>query len=161
MKSLTMSCAMLLALAGIATAQSTEPSPGVELSDLIFGSMENTPTGTVDLGEFVNFGRDIFASMDTDQSGAIDLEEFTIWDFGFNFIAEDEGQERAYQTAQRVLFAYWDHGGDGEIDEREYHHSMVWDFRRADVDNDAFLTREEFQSGYIVNLAYRAAIGGQ
>ena len=35
---------------------------------------------------------------------------------------------------------------------------MVWDFRRADLDNDAFLTRDEFLTGYIVISAYRAAI---
>lgn len=160
MKPLTLSCALALVITGTATAQSIDTTPGSELADLIFGSMENTPTGMVDLGEFVSFGRDIFVSMDSDQNGSVDMDEFTAWDFGFNFIAEDEGQEHAYATAQRVLFAYWDHDGDGVIDEREYHHSMTWDFRRADADDDAFLTRDEFLNGYIVNLAYRAAIIG-
>jgi len=56
--------------------------------------------------------------------------------------------------------ANWDHNADGKIDRREFHKSMVWDFRRADVNDDAFLTQEEFLRGYVVNVAYRAAITG-
>ncbi len=160
MRILTATCALLLALPSAGLAQSDAQTPGRELAELIYGSIEDNPNGAADMGEFVNFGQDIFASMDTDESGSIDPVEFTEWDFGFNFIAEDEGQERAYQTAQKVLFAIWDHDGDGKIERREYHKSMVWDFRRADTDDDAFLTREEFLSGYVVNLAYRAALTG-
>ena len=35
----------------------------------------------------------------------ITLDEFKEWDFGFVFIAEDEGQQRAFDTAQKILFA--------------------------------------------------------
>ncbi len=160
MKILTAACALLLALPSAGLAQSDEVTPGRELAELIYGSIEDNPDGAADMGEFVDFGQDIFVSMDTDESGSIDPVEFTEWDFGFNFIAVDEGQERAYQTAQKVLFAIWDHDGNGEIGRQEYHKSMVWDFRRADTDDDAFLTREEFLSGYVVNLAYRAALTG-
>ncbi len=160
MRILTASCALFLVLPSAGLTQSGEATPGRELAELIYGSIEDSPTGTADLGEFVSFGETIFSSMDYDESGSVDLSEFTEWDFGFNFIAEDERQERAYQTAQKVLFAIWDHDGDGEIARREYHKSMVWDFRRADTDDDAFLTREEFLMGYVVNLAYRAALTG-
>ena len=161
MKTLTATCALLLALPVAAIAQSEAPTPGRELAELIFGSIEDNSEGAADMGEFVKFGRDIFVSMDYDESRSIDFGEFTEWDFGFNFIAEDEGQQRAYQAAQRILFSFWDRDADGEISESEYHQSMVSDFRRADTDNDAFLTRDEFLSGYIINVAYRAAIIGQ
>ncbi|WP_100269163.1 EF-hand domain-containing protein [Epibacterium ulvae] len=161
MKTLTATCALLLALPVAAIAQSEAPTPGRELAELIFGSIDDNSEGAADMGEFVNFGRDIFVSMDYDESRSIDFGEFTEWDFGFNFIAEDEGQQRAYEAAQRILFSFWDRDADGEISESEYHQSMVSDFRRADTDNDAFLTRDEFLSGYIVNVAYRAAIIGQ
>ncbi|MBL1436274.1 MAG: signal transduction protein [Rhodobacteraceae bacterium] len=160
MKTLTTTCALLLALSGPAMAQLNETTPGRELAELIYGSIEDNPSGAIDMGEFINFGRDIFVSMDSDNSGTVNLGEFTEWDFGFNFIAEDSGQERAYETAQKIIFAIWDHNADGKINLNEYHKSMVWDFRRADIDNDAFLTKNEFLRGYVVNVAFRAAITG-
>lgn len=161
MKTLTAAMALLLALPTGVAAQTDAPTPGRELAELIYGSIEDSPEGAADMGEFVDFGRDIFTSMDYDESGSIDFTEFTEWDFGFNFIAEDEGQQRAYVTAQKVLFSFWDRDSDGKISENEYHQSMISDFRRADTDNDAFLTRDEFLRGYIINVAYRAAIIGQ
>ena len=160
MKSLTNTCAMLLALASPAMAQSDAATPGRELAEVIYGTIEGDPSVGIDMGEFISFGQNIFVSMDYDESGSVNLEEFTNWDFGFNFIAQDGGQERAYQTAQKVIFAMWDHNADGEITKGEYQKSMVWDFRRADVDDDAFLTKDEFLRGYIVNVAYRAALTG-
>lgn len=161
MRNLTSTCALLLALAGAGMAQSEEKTPGRELAELIYGSFEENPDSAADMGEFVNFGQDIFVSMDANENGSIYLSEFKDWDFGFDFIAKDEDQEHAYQTAQKIIFANWDHNGDGSITQQEYHKSMVWDFRRADTNNDAFLTRDAFLRGYVINLAYRAAITGQ
>ncbi len=161
MKKLAMTCSLVLAASTAAMAQSDEIPPGRELAEIIFGSMEISPTGGADMGDFVSFGSDIFVSMDHDESGSVDLTEFTDWDFGFNFIAQDEGQQRAYETAQKIVFAVWDHDGDGDITQREYHKSMVSDFRRADTDDNAFLTRDEFLSGYVINVAYRAALTGK
>ena len=161
MKKLTATCALLLALPTVSFAQSDASTPGRALAELIYGSIEDNPEGAADMGEFIKFGQDIFVSMDWDDSGAIDLKEFTEWDFGFNVIAEEQARERAYETAQKVLFAFWDHDGNQEISRREYHKSMVWDFRRADMDDDALLTRDEFLNGYVINVAYRAALTGQ
>ncbi|WP_432448326.1 signal transduction protein [Aliiroseovarius marinus] len=149
-----------MALSGAAMAQSDKMTPGRELAELVFGSIEDDPNGTADMGEFVSFGQDIYISMDANDDGSVDKNEFIEWDFGFDFIAEDEGQERAYLTAQKVIFAIWDRDADGKITQSEYHKSMVNDFKRADVDDDAFLTRGEFLDGYVVNLAYRAALTG-
>lgn len=161
MKKLAATCALIIASSAASMAQSDEMTPGRELAEVIFGSMEISPTDGADMGEFVNFGNDIFVSMDYDDNGSVDLKEFANWDFGFNFIAEDEGQQRAYETAQKIVFAVWDHDGDGDITKREYHKSMVSDFRRADTDDDAFLTRDEFLNGYVINVAYRAALTGK
>lgn len=161
MKNLAPTCAFILALSAGTMAQSEEMTPDRELAEIIYGSMDISPTEGADMGEFIRFGSDIYVSMDHDDNGSVDLKEFTDWDFGFNFIAEDEGQQRAYETAQKIVFAVWDHDGDGEITEREYHKSMVTDFRRADTDDNAFLTRDEFLSGYLINIAYRAALTGK
>jgi len=161
MKQLAALCGILIALTGVAMAQSDDPTPGRELSELIYGSIDSNPSESVDLGQFVEFGREVFVSMDSDQDAYVDMSEFSRWDFGFNFIAEDDGRQVSYETAQRILFAIWDHNADGQIDRSEYNKSMLWDFRRADLNSDAFLTRDEFLGGYIVIRAYRAAITNQ
>ncbi|NNL17335.1 MAG: signal transduction protein [Boseongicola sp.] len=136
MRVLLATCALFLALLTAVTAQSNEPTSGRELAELIYGSFEEDAKGTADMGEFVNFGEDIFVSIDYDEGGSIDPSEFTEWDF--SFITADKGQERAYQTSQKIYFSIWDHNGDGEIAQREYDKSMVWDFQRADTNDDAF-----------------------
>lgn len=161
MRTLTATCVLLLTLPGASIAQSDDATPGRDLAELIYGSIEDNPNGAADMGEFINFGQDIFISMASNEDGSIDPVEFSAWDFGFNFIAEDEGQQRAYETAQKVLFAFWDRDANGEINRTEYHKSMVADFRRADTNGDAFLSRDEFLGGYVINVAYRAAIFGQ
>ena len=161
MKNLIGTGTLILALPAAVLAQADDITPGRELAELIFGSIEDNPGGKADLGEFVEFGEDIFVSMDYDDDLSVDLDEFTQWDFGFDYIATDTGQQRAYETAQKILFAFWDHDADGKISRTEYHKSMVTDFRRADTDDDAFLTRDEFLSGYLINVAYRAALVGQ
>ena len=161
MKTFSAKFILLLLATTCGFAQADDLAPSQKLAELIYGSFEERPDAGVDIGEFVHFGQDVFVSMDFDDSGSIDLAEFIKWDFGFNFIATDTGQERAYETAQIIIFATWDHDGDGNIAKSEYNKSMVWDFRRADTNDDALLTREEFLQSYVVNIAYRAALTGQ
>lgn len=160
MKTLLIACATSLLIATSVLAQSDTTTPGKELAELIFGSIEGNPDGLADMGEFISFGNDIFDSMDADDDASITPEEFKEWDFGFNSIAEDGGHQRAYGTAQKILFAFWDRDGDGRISPSEYHKAMVADFRRADIDDNAFLSKEEFLNGYVVIRAYRAALSG-
>ncbi|AHD08611.1 EF hand [Phaeobacter gallaeciensis] len=142
-------------------AQSTEATPGQELSELIFGSIGDSSATEVDMGQFVDFGRSIFVSIDSNEDGEIAHEEFVEWDFGFEFIADENGRQQAFQAARNILFANWDRDSDGTIDRREYHRAMAWDYRRADANDDAFLTREEFLRGYTVIKTYRAALSEQ
>lgn len=160
MKTLTAICATSLLFAVPAFANMDEVGPGKELAKQIFDSIEDKADGLADMAEFSSFGNDIFVSMDTDENTSITFAEFKEWDFGFNFIAEDEGQQHAYETAQKILFAVWDGDGDGRIGKSEYHKAMIADFRNADINDDAFLSEEEFLKGYIVNRAYSAALAG-
>lgn len=96
--------------------------------------------------------------MDYSEDKVVDFTEFSDWDFGFNFIAQDVGQEHAYLAAQKIIFAVWDRDGDRTINRREYRKAMIWDFNHADINDDALLTKDEFLDGYIIIKAYRAAI---
>lgn len=160
MKNAAIACATSLMISIPALADTNDIGPGQELAKLVFQSFEGADNGRADLGQFTDFGNDIFVSMDGDDDGNITLDEFKEWDFGFVFIAEDEGQQRAFDTAQKILFAFWDLDGDGQINGSEYHKSLIADFQRADINNDAFLSEEEFLRGYIVIRAYRAAVTG-
>ena len=147
--------AIALLAAPLASAEETE---GRRLAGLAFDSLDRANRGFVDYGEFHNFGGDVFFSMDGDESGSLSLAEFLNWDYGMLPAAQEAGREEAYDTALRVVFAFWDRNGDGEISRTEHRQSLGLDFQRADTDNDALLTREEFLSGFSVMVALRAAI---
>lgn len=61
-------------------------------------------------------------------------------------------------TASKIFFAFWDRNGDGVLKAQEFRTSMSHDFRRADLDDDARLTLDEFISGFPIIVAMRAAI---
>ncbi len=144
-----------LAVPALASAQTSE---GRDLAKLAFKSVDQDERGYIDQGEYTNFGGDVFVSMDYDENNRISLDEFLSWGFGMEQIAEEAGRAEAYETAMRVVFAFWDRNGDTEISKTEYRQSLSADFRRADFNNDAVLSEEEFLSGFSINIAARAAI---
>ena len=144
-----------LAAPAIAIAQSSE---GRDLAKLAFESVDQNERGYIDQGEFTNFGGDVFVSMDYDDNAKLSLNEFLSWGFGMEQIAEEAGRAEAYETSMRVVFAFWDRNGDTEISRTEYRQSLAADFRRADFNNDAVLTEEEFLLGFSINIAARTAI---
>lgn len=135
-----------------------EESEGRRLAELAFAGIDTADRGYIDQGEFSNFGTDVFISMDADEDGVLSLGEFMSWDYGMLPIAREAGREDAYDTALRVVFAFWDRDGDGVISRTEHRQSLMADFQRADTDNDALMTRDEFTSGFSVMVALRAAI---
>ncbi len=139
----------------MAQAEMTE---GRRLSELAFTSIDESKRGHIDQGQFWNFGQDVFVSMDSNEDKALSLAEFLSWGYGMEQLAEKAGRTDAYETALRVVFAFWDRNGDGKISQTEHRQSLMADFRRADLDNDAWLTKEEFTTGYTVMIALRAAI---
>lgn len=147
--------AVSLALAAPAMAEESE---GRRLAELAFATLDTADRGFIDQGEFSTFGGDVFFSMDTDESASITLAEFLNWDYGMGNLAIERGREDAYETALRVVFAFWDRDGDGKITRTEHRQSLNADFRRADTDNDAVLTQAEFTGGFSVMVALRAAI---
>ena len=144
-----------LAVPGLANAQTGE---GRDLARLAFKSVDQDEKGYIDQGEYTMFGNDVFVSMDYDDNDKLSLGEFLSWGFGMEQVAEAAGRAEAYETAMRVVFAFWDRNGDGEISKTEFRQSASADFRRADFNNDAVLTEEEFLSGFSINIASRAAI---
>ncbi len=152
---------LLVASTMMAMAQGVSSTPGRDLAAMVFGTMEDNPDGLLDLGEFMAFGDLIFVSMDYDEDESVDYDEFIAWDFGFDVLAEETGQVRAFQTAQKILFALWDFDGDRHLSRSEHRKAMATDFARADRDGNALLSEDEFLRNYIVNLAFRAALTGR
>ena len=151
-------CLVLIGAIGGAGVGLAQDSEGRRMAEQVFDTLDTAQRGFIDQGEFMNFGGDVFFSMDTDQNGKLSLAEFLVWDIGMRPLAVEAGREAAYDTAMRVVFAFWDRNGDGEISRTEHRQSLGYDFQRADLDNDALLDREEFLGGFSVNVALRAAI---
>lgn len=152
------STVLLLATSAVSSVALAQEGEGRRLAALTFSSLDTAERGYVDQGEFTTFGGDVFYSMDSDDDDKLSLSEFLNWDFGMRPVAIEAGREAAYETALRVVFAFWDQNGDGLITRTEHRRSMNADFRRADADNDAVLTQDEFIYGFSVMVALRAAI---
>ena len=80
------------------------------------------------------------------------------WDFGYSVLAEELGKGLAYRTAMKIVFAVQDRDGNGEISRIEWRKAGLRDFRRADLNDDAVLTKEEFLNGFLVTTAIKAAL---
>lgn len=141
-----------------ALAQDDTKSEGRELSELVFDSIDASHRGYIDLGNMNEFGESVFAGMDYDDSGKVTYEEFSEWDPGFISVAEREGNPAAFTTATKIVYAFWDRNGDGEISHSEFRRALLDDFRRADLDDDIVLTKDEFINGFSMIVALRAAI---
>lgn len=140
------------------TGMAEEPNEGRRLAEMAFAGIDTSGRGYIDMSEYLRFGADVFVSMDQDESESIDLAEFMDWDFGMAFVAEDRDAVQAYETALRVVFAFWDRNGDGQITSAEHGQSLVLDYQRADTDRDGELTQDEFLSGFSIMVALRAAL---
>lgn len=152
---ITFSLAALLAAPTVSMAQDDK---GRNLAGLAFESIDTAERGFVDMGEFLSFGGDIFVSMDADESNHLSLEEFTSWDYGMLEVAQDRGREQAYEAALRIVFAFWDRDGSGEVSRTEHRQSLSFDFQRADTNGDALLDKPEFFGGFTVMVALQAAL---
>lgn len=131
---------------------------GHRLADMTFDMFDTTKRGYVDFAQLVTVGEDIFVSMDADSDNKITLPEFLAWDYGFRNIADDTGKTASYQTALKIVHSFWDSDGDGTISHAEFRRANIADFQRADVDNNAILSKEEFLKSFSVLVALRAAL---
>lgn len=135
-----------------------ETGEGRRLADQAFDHIVKSGAGFMDQGQFLNAGRDVFAAMDYEDDGIINLGEFLVFDFGMRGVAEQAGREDALETGLRVVFAFWDRDGDGNLSVSEHQRALSMDFQRADDNGDARLSKEEFMDGFTVLVAARAAI---
>lgn len=156
LSSLLVATFLSTSLSGVALSQ--DMNAGKELAIIAYKSIDEKDRGYIDMAQFHIFGENVFVSMDADDNESIDLEEFLFWDIGMKPIAEERGASKELTTAMRVVHSFWDRNGDGKITHAEYRSSAINDFRRADIDDNAILTQDEFLSGYIIMKAIRAAI---
>lgn len=142
-----------------AHAQSNEPGiEGRVIGNAIFDTMDLAGRDAVHMGEIEAFRATVFVGMDGDENRRVTYEEFALWDPGFAQVAAELGRSEAYATASKIIFAFWDRDADGELDNAEMRLAMTSDFRRADLDDDGLLSRDEFIQGFPIMVAMRAAI---
>lgn len=146
-------------LTALPAAGQAEPgAEGRHIAETIFSSMDPAGRGTINMGDIETFRDSAFAGMDYDGDAQVTYSEFSGWDPGFARVAADLGRAEAYTTASKIIFAFWDRDGDGALTQREMRTAMSADFRRADLDDDALLTKAEFIGGFPIMVAMRAAI---
>lgn len=109
-------------------------------------------------GDLEVFRASVFVGMDGDNNAKVTYVEFAAWDPNFAYVAEQTGRTDAHATAPKIVFAFWDRNGNGEMTEREMRHAMAANFRCADVDDDGVLSQTAFLQGFPIMLAMRAAL---
>lgn len=132
---------------------------GQELSAVLFESIDTTANGILDYAEITRMANDIAFSTDSDGDEQITLDEFMGWDFGFAYLAENEGEGDTFGAVKRVMFAVIDLDSDGVVDAREWRLNTRWNFERADLDGDSALTEDEFLNGWTPIVMLRAGRG--
>ncbi len=149
---------MLMPGAAIGQGDDRSGIAGREIGLRIFETMVSDNREAIHMGDLERFRASVFSGMDYDDDGNVTYDEFASWDPGFVAVAEELGRSDAYTTASKIVFAFWDRNGDGSLTERELRAAMSADFRRADFDGDALLTKNEFIGGFPIMVAMRAAI---
>ena len=154
----TIALACALALPPTAILAQSDGTEGRTVAETIFASIDTAGRGMAHMGDIEQFRTSVFAGMDRDDNGKVPYAEFAEWDPGFAYVATEAGRSDAYTTASKIVFAFWDRNGDGDLTDSEMRFAMTADFRRADLDDDGLLTRDEFIGGFPIIVAMRAAI---
>lgn len=128
------------------------------IGEAIFDMVDKRQNGQVHLGDIEAYRDDVFVGMDENDDGMVNYSEFSQWDPGFLYVAEQVGRQDAYTPASKIVFSFWDKNGDGDISVREMRLAMIADMKRADQNDDAVLSKDEFISGFPIIVAMRAAI---
>lgn len=144
--------------ATIPASMAIEKTEGRLTAELTFSSIDAQGKGYIHQGDLERFRDEVFVSMDQDDNGKVSYAEFSDWDPGFSAIAAEAGKQDAYVTAIKIVHAVWDRDGDGVLTVPEMRFAMTTDFRRADLNDDAMLSEEEFLSNFTIIVAMRAAI---
>ncbi|MGI9514086.1 MAG: hypothetical protein ACR2OL_14375 [Anderseniella sp.] len=141
-----------------AAANAQKKSEGRELAELGFAAVDAQSKGFAHIGDLEAYRKLVFVSMDANDDKKVDLNEFLGWDYGFHLIAEEQGKKNAYLTSKKVIFHFWDRNGDGFLAPAEHRKAIIADFQRADLNNDAILSKEEFIRNFSIMAAMRAAL---
>lgn len=153
--------ATLLALGLFASSSSfaaQKTSEAKELAEMSFESARRDNKDHITLVEVEEFRNSLFLSMDQNDSNSLSFDEYFEWDYGFKLIAEQQGKQKEYLTALKIIFALWDLNGDQSLTNEEHKAAMVTDFKRSDLNNNAKLEKSEFLGAFSINIALRAAL---
>lgn len=132
---------------------------GRDLSDVHFADIDTSGIGLLDLGEVSAMAESIAYSADGDENDKISLDAFMALDFGYAYLADQEGAAEPYAAVKRVILAVPDLDGDMELDAREMRLGTRWSFERAGFDGNAMLTESEFLNGWTPIVMLKAGRG--
>jgi Ca2+-binding EF-hand superfamily protein len=129
-----------------------------EIEEGAFASIDTLNRGYVTIGALSRYRNLVFASMDANNDNRVSLQEYLEWGFGGSLIAEEAGKMDAYTAARKVIFFYRDRDGDEQLTEAEFRVSTINDFRRADLNNNGRLEKDEFTKQFAEFGALRFAV---
>lgn len=148
----------LVSVIGMSPVFSQTTTEGRDLANYAFETIDVSENGMIDMGESHIYGEGVFSGMDADGNARVSETEFLAWGYGFQNLAADIDKELVYRTALRVVFSFWDRNQNGEISRTEQRVATNRDFRRADVNGDALMSKEEFFGGFSIMMAIRVAL---
>jgi EF hand len=124
----------------------------------IFTSTDLTGDGTISRRESVIYTDLVFVSMDANSDGELTMEEYAGWDPGYFLLAQEQGRESQFDAAKERNFQSLDLNGDGALEFEEYSVAMLYDFYKADVNQDRGPSQQEFVEEFRVLNEVRSAL---
>ncbi|MEM8818969.1 MAG: EF-hand domain-containing protein [Pseudomonadota bacterium] len=114
--------------------------------------------GTIQDSELLAFAEVAFRTVDVDESGTMSEAEMVGWRYGMKRLAIFREREQAYRTTIALVFDIFDENNDGQVDRDEHVAAVQRSAAYADYNGNGLLERDEYLSGFIFNVAMRAAL---
>lgn len=145
MKIRSIVCVAAFCILGTSALANAEENLAVkEIEEGAFASIDKENRGYVTIGDLSRYRNLVFASMDANNDNRVSLQEYLDWGVGGGLIADEAGKIDIYTAARKVIFFYRDRDGDEQLTQAEFRDSTLRDFRRADLNNNGRLEKDEF-----------------
>ncbi|MBM2576378.1 hypothetical protein JQC91_08665 [Jannaschia sp. Os4] len=152
--------ALILLAAPVAAQESYDGTPdyGRAMVERMAETADADGDGRISYPEVDALAKAVFPSIDADGDGAVTRDEMVGWEYGFADLAAFRGRDEAFRATVNVVFDIFDRDDDGRVTPSEHVAAAAHSARYADRDGDGTLSREEYLSGFIFNIAMRNAL---